>query len=83
MIIIYLIENGSHINFNQWKTIAVLSLALYLTVILAKIVGGILPIFAKMIKLDPAVMAAPLLTTLVDALSTAIFFSIGAIFFLT
>jgi len=44
---------------------------------LAKIVGGTLPLLAKTLKLDPAVMAAPLLTTLIDALSTLIFFGVS------
>ncbi len=82
MIIVYYIEKPHSINFNQWRAIAVLSIALYLTLILAKLVGSMLPILAKSVKLDPAIMAAPLLTTLVDALSTAVFFSIGALFFL-
>ena len=53
------------------------SLSLMVVIMLAKIVGGTLPLLAKKIKLDPAVMAAPLLTTLIDALSIAIFFSIS------
>lgn len=53
------------------------SLALFVVIVLAKITGGTLPILAKKLKLDPAVMAAPLLTTLIDALSTMIFFGIS------
>lgn len=49
--------------------------ALFLTVILAKSVGGLLPILAKKLKLDPAVMAAPLITTLVDAAAIVIYFT--------
>lgn len=58
------------------------SIALFAVIILAKVVGGALPLIAKKLKLDPAVMAAPLLTTLIDALSTMIFFgiSIGIMF---
>lgn len=52
---------------------AVVSLALIVTVMLAKIVGCLLPIIAKKIKLDPAVMAAPFITTIVDSLSLIIF----------
>ncbi len=40
-------------------------------------VGGLLPLIAHKMKLDPAVMAAPLLTTLIDALSILIFFGIS------
>ncbi len=53
------------------------SISLFVVIILAKVVGGMLPLLAKVIKLDPAVMAAPLLTTLIDALSTLIFFGIS------
>ena len=53
------------------------SLSIFLVIILAKIVGGTLPLIAKTLKLDPAVMAAPLLTTLIDALSTLIFFGVS------
>ncbi len=66
---------------NHWDIIVSLSLSLLITIIISKIIGGILPVIAKIIKIDPAVIAAPLLTTLVDALSTAIFFSINLAFF--
>jgi magnesium transporter len=53
-------------------------LSLMLTVILAKTLGGTLPILAKMCKLDPALMASPLITTLVDAVALPIYFTISA-----
>ncbi len=52
------------------------SLALFVTIIMAKIVGCLLPMFAKKIKLDPAVMASPFITTIVDALSLMLFCAI-------
>ena len=52
----------------------VVCLALCVTVILAKIVGCLLPIAAKAVKLDPAVMASPFITTIVDALSLLVYF---------
>lgn len=52
-------------------------LSLFATVILAKTVGCILPIGAKVLKLDPAIMAAPLITTIVDAFSLVIYFQIA------
>lgn len=52
------------------------SLALYATVILAKAVGGILPLIAKIAKTDPAIMAGPVITTIVDAFSLIIYFKI-------
>ncbi len=51
------------------------SLSLVVTVICSKCVGGLLPILAKMVHLDPAVMASPLITTLVDTVSLLVFFS--------
>ena len=52
----------------------VVCLALLVTVITAKIVGAVLPMAAKAIKLDPAVMASPFITTIVDALSLLVYF---------
>ena len=52
----------------------VVCLALALTVIIAKIVGGVLPIIAKACKADPAVMASPFITTIVDAVSLLVYF---------
>jgi magnesium transporter len=53
----------------------VVSISIFATVILAKIVGGSLPIIAKKLKLDPAIMASPLITTIVDAVALMIYFA--------
>ncbi len=53
-----------------------ISLTLFVTVVLAKTVGGLLPLIAKALKQDPAIMAAPVITTIVDALSLIIYFRI-------
>lgn len=53
---------------------AVVCLALLVTVIAAKLVGAVLPMVAKAAKLDPAVMASPFITTVVDALSLLVYF---------
>ncbi len=53
------------------------SLTLLSTIIVAKLVGASLPILAKRIGLDPAVMASPFITTIVDAISLVIYFSIS------
>ena len=53
---------------------AVVCLALFVTVLAAKLVGAILPIAAKAVKLDPAVMASPFITSIVDALSLLVYF---------
>ena len=52
----------------------VVCLALCVTVIVAKIVGCLLPMAAKAMRLDPAVMASPFISTIVDALSLLVYF---------
>ncbi|CAG7840260.1 magnesium transporter [Clostridium novyi B str. ATCC 27606] len=54
-------------------------ISLFFTVILAKFVGGMLPIIAQKLKVDPAIMASPLITTMVDAVALIIYFSIACI----
>ena len=56
-----------------WQVCLVVSLALLCTVIVAKLVGAILPILAKLCRLDPAVVANPFITTIVDAVSVILF----------
>lgn len=56
---------------------AVVCITLALTVITAKLVGCTLPILAQKIKLDPAVMASPFITTILDAVSLLIYFSLA------
>lgn len=58
----------------------VISLTLIATVFFAKIVGSLLPIAAKKIGFDPAVMASPFITTIVDAVSLLIYFNIASMF---
>jgi magnesium transporter len=55
------------------------SLTLMFTVVIAKLLGGMLPIAAKKLKLDPAIMAGPLITTIADALSLIVYFSMASI----
>ena len=55
------------------------SVTLIVTVVSAKIVGGMLPLLAKKMKIDPAIMAGPLITTIVDALSLIVYFSIASV----
>ena len=54
------------------------TLALFVTVVLAKTVGGVLPMAAKLCRADPAIMAAPLITTIVDAISLVVYFQIAS-----
>ncbi len=53
---------------------------LVVTVMIAKITGGLLPIIAKKLKLDPAIMAGPLITTIVDTVSLIVYFKIATFF---
>jgi len=71
------------IYFLEGNTIAVsaaVSVTLLFTVIIAKVTGGILPILAKKLKLDPAIIASPLITTIVDALALTVYFYCANLF---
>ena len=51
--------------------------ALFSTVVIANVIGGLLPLLAKKIKVDPAVISGPLLTSIADALALFIYFSMA------
>lgn len=57
---------------------ATVSITLLFTVVMAKTLGSLLPLLAKSLKADPAVMSAPIVTTLVDAVSLVIYFTIAS-----
>jgi len=77
--IILAIFNGIRviIQYQDIKLAIVLGLTLIGTVALAKTLGCALPMLAKKLKLDPAIMASPLITTIVDTCSILIYFSIA------
>lgn len=58
-------------------TAAAVSLTMICTVILANFTGGVLPILARKLKLDPAIMASPLISTVLDATTLLVYFSIA------
>lgn len=64
------------------ETSIVVSLAIAATVLCAKMVGCTLPMLAVRLNFDPAVMAGPLITTLVDALALLVYFTLASIFLL-
>jgi len=64
------------------KLASIVGLTLIGTSVTATTVGGMLPILAKKLKLDPATMANPLITTITDALTLIIFFAISAVILL-
>ena len=53
-------------------------ISMFLTIILAKTLGAVLPLLAKAMHLDPALMASPMLTTIVDACSMVIYFTLAS-----
>ncbi len=62
-------------NDVTWAVAGIVSGVLFVTIVLAKFVGCVLPLVAKKCKLDPAVVASPFITTIVDALSLIIYCS--------
>ncbi len=54
------------------------SFTLSVTVVMSKVIGGVLPMLAKRVHIDPAIMAGPLITTIVDAMSLLIYFSVAS-----
>ena len=57
----------------------VVCVTLFVAVVVAKIVGSTLPMLAKKIGMDPAVMASPFITTIVDAISLLIYFRVASL----
>lgn len=64
-----------------YKLALTVSLAIVATVVLSKLIAAMLPMAAKKLKLDPAIMAAPLITTIVDTCSTLMFFALATVIF--
>ena len=72
---IFLIDHLLMGNANITSSVnLVVCLALAVTVVLAKMVGCVLPLLAKRLGFDPAVMAGPFITTIIDALSLVVYF---------
>ena len=61
-----------------WLVAFVVCVTLALTVLVAKVIGCSLPLLAKKLGFDPAVMASPFITTIVDALSLLVYFGIAS-----
>lgn len=73
------VANGIRIliQYHEIKLSIVIGLTLMVTVWMSKLMGSMLPLLAKKLKLDPALMAAPLITTIVDTCSILVYFSIA------
>ena len=75
------LANGLRIylmNGHDLLLAATVSAALLAVVVAANLIGGMLPLIAKSLKLDPAIMASPLITTIVDALGLVLYFEIAS-----
>lgn len=77
------VANGVRIfiQYHNPGLAVVIACSLMGTVIMAKLVGCILPLLAKKVNFDPAIMASPLITTLVDTFSILIYFNIATVLF--
>ena len=65
------------IQYGNLKIAIVLGLTLIGTACLAKMLGCALPMLAKKLKIDPAIMAAPIISTILDSCSILIYFNIA------
>ena len=73
-------NDPAYVDYNIWMVSLVVGLTIIGVVVLAKILGAVLPMLAKVLKLDPAIMASPLITTIVDACAVLLYFNIALIF---
>ena len=77
--IVLAVVNGIRImiQYDDMQLAIVLGITLMVTTTIAKILGCLLPMTAKKLKLDPAIMASPLITTLVDVCSILVYFQVA------
>ena len=73
---IFIQYDGAH-NDQSIKIAFIVGVTLMATAMIAEVMGCVLPMLAKRLKLDPAIMASPLITTVVDLCSMLVFFSIA------
>lgn len=75
------IQYSGDTSVDQVKLGICVSLAIFAAVVMSKLIGCILPMAAKAVKIDPALMAAPFISTIVDASTTLVFFNIALLVF--
>ena len=73
------IVNGVYmvIRYRDPMLALLVSISLVATILIAKMIGCVLPLFAKKLHMDPAIMAAPLITTIVDVCSIMVYFQVA------
>lgn len=69
-------------GLGSFGTYMVVSAAMFFAVVMAKMIGCMLPMLAKVLKIDPAVIAGPVISTLVDSLSLLVYFFLAKAFLL-
>lgn len=69
-------------GLGSFGTYMVVSAAMFFAVVMAKMIGCMLPLLAKVLKIDPAVIAGPVISTLVDSLSLLVYFFLAKAFLL-
>ena len=72
-----MIRMSVFVNDEGFAMALVVSLTLFFLTVIAKLVGGVLPLIALLLKQDPAAMASPIITTVCDSLSLLIYFSLA------
>ncbi|AXK50757.1 magnesium transporter [Spiroplasma alleghenense] len=78
MIIIFAIQFNGDINQTElWTAILVTSLVMFISIVTSKLIGASLPMLAKYFKLDAAIFASPIITTIVDTLTTLLFMGVA------
>lgn len=77
--VVLALANGVRIliMYHDVSLALVIGLSLSVTIVISKLIGCILPLLAKKVNLDPAIMAAPLITTMVDTCSILVYFNIA------
>ena len=73
------VVNGIYmvIRYHDPMLALLVSISLVATILIAKLIGRVLPLVAKKLRLDPAIMAAPLITTIVDVCSIMVYFQVA------
>ena len=73
------VVNGVYmvIRYRDPMLALLVSISLVATILIAKMIGCVLPLFAKKLHMDPAIMAAPLITTIVDVCSIMVYFQVA------
>lgn len=61
----------------QWVINLVVTVSLFIIIIIAKFIGSLLPMFAKLIHVDPAIMASPVISTIMDSVSMLLYFNLA------